>query len=158
MGSIYHYVQRNMLPSTPGYAWSVLSRRWVRALTTLAVFIAALLAEGMESGFNYWLVLNNLIFGFLLLFAGFVPAFRDPAPSRPDIFLGLAAAVHTWRAAWHVVGTDDEGSAAWERRNGLCSEHLAMFWIIVLVTMCLYPPWGVILFLFIKNPRGYQKH
>lgn len=135
MSSIFHCIRRNMLPSTPGYAWSVFDRRRVRALTVLAVFVASLLAEGMSDGFSYYLVYNNLIFGALLLFAGVVPSVICKSPI-PDVVLGVAASEHTWRAAWRVIGTADEGTPDWVRRDALCSEHLAMFWVIVLPILC----------------------
>ena len=132
---IYHWFHQNNLPSTLGYAWSMLSRRRLRALTTLAIFVSSLLAEGMSQGFEENLLFNNVIFGLLLCFAGCAPAFMESS-NLPDVALGVAASEHTWRAAWRVIGTTDEGTSAWERRDALCSEHLAMFWVIVLVVMC----------------------
>ena len=132
---MFHWWQQHNLPSTPGYAWSMLSRRRLRALTTLAIFVASLLAEGMSQGFDEKLAFNNVIFGLLLCFAGCAPALMESS-NLPDVALGVAASEHTWRAAWCVIGTADEGTSAWERRDALCSEHLAMFWVIVLVIMC----------------------
>ncbi|CAE7306630.1 ANK1 [Symbiodinium natans] len=132
---MYHWWQQHNLPSTPGYAWSMLSRRRLRALTTLAIFVASLLAEGMSQGFDEKLAFNNVIFGLLLCFAGCAPGFMESS-NLPNVALGVAASEHTWRAAWRVIGTADEGTSAWERRDALCSEHLAMFWVIVLVTLC----------------------
>jgi len=146
-----HRVMR--MTARPGYERMLLDRRFLRFVVLPGVIASVLIAEGYSKDWSFLtMVWENTLFLCLAGVAMCAPAVSHAyrfledlgiqtkwqlhkLPLLPDFCLALAAAEHTRRGMYNLLEEakwGKEGSVSYAERGILCSEHLVMFWVVVL--------------------------
>lgn len=143
------------MTSRLGYERSLLDRCYLRFWLLPAVAASVIIAEGYSRDWSYMtMAWENTFFMSLIGLAMLQPAVNSvydwlddqgyserlgirfrPHVLFPDICLAAAAFEHTRRGMYNLLEETNwgtKGSVSYAERGILCSEHLVMFWVVVL--------------------------